>query len=127
MSWESVIPNVLAGDAKAVACPPMESEEFAGFYERSARALWAYLARVSTDPALADDLMQESYVRFLGASRPEEGEVAARRYLFASPPTCCATIGAAPGRPPSRRFRKSSFKQGTNRASRTRGRCWDRP
>jgi RNA polymerase sigma-70 factor (ECF subfamily) len=82
MSWESVIPNVLAGDAKAVACPPMESEEFAGFYERSARALWAYLARVSTDPALADDLMQESYVRFLGASRPEEGEVAARRYLF---------------------------------------------
>jgi RNA polymerase sigma-70 factor (ECF subfamily) len=26
--------------------------------------------------------MQESYVRFLGASRSEEGEVAARRYLF---------------------------------------------
>jgi RNA polymerase sigma-70 factor (ECF subfamily) len=64
----------------------MDSEAFAGFYERSARSLWAYLARVSGDPALADDLMQESYVRFLCASSPEsilaDGEVAGRRYLF---------------------------------------------
>jgi len=86
MLWEAIFPNVLAGDAPRVAELPMDSDAFAGFYERSARSLWAYLARVSGDPALADDLMQESYLRFLCASRPElflaEGEVAARRYLF---------------------------------------------
>jgi RNA polymerase sigma-70 factor, ECF subfamily len=83
MPWESAIPNVLAGDAAPhAACLPMESEAFAGFYQRSARSLWAYLVRVSSDPALADDLMQESYVRFLCADAPSDGEVAARRYLF---------------------------------------------
>jgi RNA polymerase sigma-70 factor (ECF subfamily) len=61
----------------------MDSDAFAGFYQRSSRSLWAYLARVSADPALADDLMQESYLRFLCALRPEaDGEVAHRRYLF---------------------------------------------
>jgi RNA polymerase sigma-70 factor (ECF subfamily) len=86
MTWESILPNAFAGDAPRAAELPMDSDAFAGFYERSARSLWAYLARVSGDPALADDLMQESYVRFLCASKPapglEEGEVAARRYLF---------------------------------------------
>ena len=42
--------------------------------------------RVSTDSALAEDLMQESYVRFLCAagapSLATDGETAARLYLF---------------------------------------------
>jgi RNA polymerase sigma-70 factor (ECF subfamily) len=83
--WESVLPNLLAGDAPHVAELPMDNDAFAGFYSRSARPLWAYLARVSGDPALADDLMQESYVRYLCASQPAslalEGEVAARRKI----------------------------------------------
>lgn len=91
MSWEFTLPDAWAGGAQEAAgagiCDPaMENEAFAGFYERSARPLWAYLARVSSDPALADDLMQESYVRFLCAegapSLATDGEAAARLYLF---------------------------------------------
>ena len=86
MSWESTIPNALTGEAAGLAAgaqpATMDNEQFAAFYARSARPLWAYLARVSRDATLADDLTQESYVRFLCATVPEDGEVAARRYLF---------------------------------------------
>ncbi len=82
MIWEYVIPNVETGEQPRAAELPMDSDAFAGFYERSAGGLWAYLARASGDPALADDLMQESYVRFLCATPPADEEVACRKYLF---------------------------------------------
>lgn len=91
MPLENTIPQPIAGARVSEVRPgapswaDMDSDAFAGFYERSARPLWAYLARVSGDPALADDLLQESYIRFLAADAPRtdvDGEVAARRYLF---------------------------------------------
>jgi RNA polymerase sigma-70 factor (ECF subfamily) len=60
----------------------MDSDAFAGFYQRSTPALRAYLTRVSGNHALADDLVQESYLRFLCATHPEGGEVNCRRYLY---------------------------------------------
>jgi RNA polymerase sigma-70 factor, ECF subfamily len=85
VSWEDAIPNVLTGEVAGLApaaCAPMDSDRFAAFYERSARPLWAYLARVSGNPALADDFLQESFIRFMCADHPTDGEVSARRYLF---------------------------------------------
>jgi RNA polymerase sigma-70 factor, ECF subfamily len=79
---EYAIPNVGTRGASRTDELPMDSAAFAGFYQRSAPGLRAYLVRVSGNAALADDLMQESYLRFLCASRPEGGEVNYRRYLY---------------------------------------------
>jgi RNA polymerase sigma-70 factor, ECF subfamily len=81
MTWDEVLESVQAGEG-AAAESRMDRDACAGFYERTARPLWAYLARVSGDPALADDLVQESFVRMLGAAAPLDGEVHAKRYLF---------------------------------------------
>jgi RNA polymerase sigma-70 factor (ECF subfamily) len=81
MMWNEALPQIQLGSATQAAEPSMDSDAFAAFYERSARSLWAYLSRCSGDPALAEDLMQESYVRFLCATQPD-GEIASRRYLF---------------------------------------------
>jgi len=79
---EYAIPNIETHAAARSDSQLMDSDAFAAFYQRSAPTLRGYLVRVSGNPALADDLTQESYLRFLCASRPEGGEVNYRRYLF---------------------------------------------
>ena len=79
---EYAIPNVETRGASRADELPMDSDAFAGFYQRSAPALRAYLTRVSGNHVLAEDLVQESYLRFLSASCPEGGEVNYRRYLY---------------------------------------------
>jgi RNA polymerase sigma-70 factor, ECF subfamily len=60
----------------------MDEEAFRGFYDRTARTLRAYLARVTGDASLADDLLQETYYRFLRARGDYEGEAHRRNALF---------------------------------------------
>ncbi len=81
-TWEFTIPNIEAGAISRTDNLPMDRDAFAGFYQRSAPALRAYILRVSRNAALADDIVQESYLRFLCASWPDGGEVNFRRYLF---------------------------------------------
>jgi RNA polymerase sigma-70 factor (ECF subfamily) len=81
-TWSGAIPEADDGDAAPRAGLLMNDETFSGFYQRTARPLWAYLARVSGNAALADDLLQESYLRLLSATFVADGEIACRRYLF---------------------------------------------
>jgi RNA polymerase sigma-70 factor (ECF subfamily) len=60
----------------------MDEEAFRGFYERTSRMLWAYLQRLTGDRQSADDLVQESYYRFLRSDAALDGEAHRRHYLF---------------------------------------------
>jgi RNA polymerase sigma-70 factor (ECF subfamily) len=60
----------------------MDEGSFRAFYNRTARALWAYLAKVTGDSAAADDLMQECYYRFLRTRHAAMSAEQAKPYLF---------------------------------------------
>lgn len=67
----------------AVETFQMDEQTFRMFYERTARLLWSYLYRVGgNNAALADDLMQESYYRFLRIRLPEMDQEYMKNYLF---------------------------------------------
>ena len=72
------------GDEVAVseATFQMDEDAFRLFYERTARPVWAYLSRMSGDAKLADDLLQETYYRFLRANVSLESDAHRRNYLF---------------------------------------------
>lgn len=82
VTYEYAISTMEPGDAAETTELSINDEAFAEFYQRTARPLWAYLARVLGNPATADDLLQESFLRFLCTARWQEGESSCRSYLF---------------------------------------------
>ena len=78
---ESALEGASTVDATAVTFR-MDEDAFRGFYERTSRLVWAYLARMTGDRQLADDLLQECYYRFLRAEAALETESHRRHYLF---------------------------------------------
>ena len=71
-----------AGAAGATDTFEMTEDAFRAFYDRTARLVWAYLARITGDRSLADDLLQESYYRFLRARHTFTSDSHRRNYLF---------------------------------------------
>src|SRR3989442_791761 len=73
--------------ATAAAAPvddafQMDEETFRAFYERTARPVWVYLSRITGDAQAADDLLQETYYRFLRAERAYSSDAHRKNYLF---------------------------------------------
>jgi RNA polymerase sigma-70 factor (ECF subfamily) len=60
----------------------MDEDAFRSFYDLTSSAVWAYLSHVTGDPHAADDLVQETYIRFLGVRRRWESDAHRRNYLF---------------------------------------------
>jgi RNA polymerase sigma-70 factor (ECF subfamily) len=57
-------------------------EGFRRLYEATSRPLWGYLQHASGRPDVADDLLQETYCKFLLSKAPAMDEAESRSYLF---------------------------------------------
>ena len=57
-------------------------EGFRRLYEATSRPLWGYLYHASGRADVADDLLQETYCRFLARRAPAMDEAQTRSYLF---------------------------------------------
>ncbi len=60
----------------------MTEDAFRSFYELTARPVRVYLARMTGDDRLAEDLLQETYYRFLRSTTVFESDDHRRHYLF---------------------------------------------
>jgi RNA polymerase sigma-70 factor, ECF subfamily len=78
----SEIEQLRAEAATADAVFEMDEEAFRALYDLTARTLWAYLSRITGSPDLADDLLQETYYRFLRARVLYESDAHRRNSLF---------------------------------------------
>lgn len=58
----------------------LSPEQFEEFYSATIRALRAYICRITSNEAVADDILQESYVRLLNA--PPMQDTQRRSYLY---------------------------------------------
>ena len=70
------------GAAAAADTAAFDEDAFAAFYNRTAAALWRYLRRAGGNEAVADDVLQESYVKLLGAAAVPAGERRRTAYLY---------------------------------------------
>jgi len=61
---------------------PMDEARFEMLYRRMAGSLWSYLFRLTGDAAVADDLLQKAFFRYLRANPALATEEHTRRWIF---------------------------------------------
>src|SRR5689334_18948455 len=60
----------------------LDESTFSTFYDRTKAPFWKYIAAMVHDTALADDIFQESYVRFLQSRIESRNDVQMKSYLY---------------------------------------------
>lgn len=60
----------------------LSERAFGEFYQRHARAVWAYVYRVTGNAPDADDIVQEAFLRFFQADSLPPDDEGMRRYVF---------------------------------------------
>ncbi len=73
------IVNLVFGQAQSTA---LDESSFRLLYDATSRPLRAYLLHVVRRPDIADDLLQETYCRYLMHRRTDMDETQTRSYLF---------------------------------------------
>ncbi len=78
------VPSAPTGGGTAVgsAAETEAAADFAAFHRETAVPLWRYIYRTCGDTALADDLMQESFLRLLKRPKVLADGAVARPYLY---------------------------------------------
>src|SRR5437868_3652135 len=82
--FEAALPSTSAPDKSLEdeVAVSMDQNAFGVFYEKTSGPLWGYLSRLTGQQTAADDLLQESYLRFLNARRPVMNAEQEKQYLF---------------------------------------------
>jgi len=60
----------------------MDEDSFSRFYRETARGLQGYIRRTCQDPALAEDILQDSYCRMLRTELPDMDPPRLKAYLY---------------------------------------------
>lgn len=62
----------------------MDEAQFEKFYDEHSRPLWAYVRRLAVSPEIADEITQDSFIKFLGASAKRDENPKAYLYRIAT-------------------------------------------
>jgi len=87
MELEGILNASLFGAAIGTAAPrrpdrPMNEAQFEAFYRKTAGGIWSYIYRMTGDAAMADDLLQKTFFRFLRSNPEIADEDHLRRYVY---------------------------------------------
>lgn len=61
---------------------PMDEAKFEAFYRKTAGGIWSYIYRMTGDAAMADDLLQKAFFRFLRSNPSITDDDHLRRYVY---------------------------------------------